>query len=104
MREKKQADYERMQSDKAICTAILARDQRAQELEDVERSNRRKIQAATAKYNLELVSEWFHHCLFSHQINSIIRQLNVKVNVSRNIVNRKKITWLKCTICSQATC
>lgn len=56
MKEKTQANFERMQSEKNIQAAMLARDQRARELEDAERNNRRKILAANAKYNLELVS------------------------------------------------
>lgn len=55
MKEKTQANYERIQSEKNIQAAMRARDQRAQELEDYERENRRKMLAANAKYNLELV-------------------------------------------------
>lgn len=55
MKEKTQANYERMQSEKNIQAAMRARDQRAKELEDYERDNRRKMLAANAKYNLELV-------------------------------------------------
>lgn len=55
MKEKVQANYERMQSEKTFQAAMLARDQRARELDDAEKSNRRKILAANAKYNLELV-------------------------------------------------
>lgn len=44
-----------MQSEKNIQAAMLARDQRARELEDNERNNRRKILSAISKYNLELV-------------------------------------------------
>lgn len=55
MQEKIQANFERMQLEKNIQGAMLARDERARELEDIERNNRRKLLAANAKYNLELV-------------------------------------------------
>lgn len=55
MKEKAQANYDRMQREKNIQAAMLAHDQRAKELDDAERDNRRKLLAANAKYNLELV-------------------------------------------------
>lgn len=55
MKEKTQANFERMQLEKNIQAAMLARDERARDLEDTERNNRRKLLAANAKYNLELV-------------------------------------------------
>lgn len=57
MKEKVQANYERMQTEKTFQAAMLARDERARELDDAEKNNRRKIQAANAKYNLELVRQ-----------------------------------------------
>lgn len=64
MQEKIQANFERMQLEKNIQAAMLARDERARELEDTEKNNRRKLLAANAKYNLELVRRcrlvWFN--------------------------------------------
>ncbi|XP_037030864.1 RIB43A-like with coiled-coils protein 2 [Bradysia coprophila] len=57
MKEKAQADYDRIQREKNIQAAMFAYDQRAKELDDTERENRRKLLAANAKYNLELASE-----------------------------------------------
>lgn len=94
MKEKAQANFERMQLERNIQAAMLARDQRARELEDAERDNRRKLLAANAKYNLELVSRsdrcgTFFLCA---SINLMIhrRHRNAKVNASRNNGNRKK--------------
>lgn len=55
MKEKAQANYDRMQREKNIQAAMFAYDQKAKELDDAERENRRKLLAANAKYNLELV-------------------------------------------------
>lgn len=56
MKEKARANHEKMHSEKMIQAAMLARDQKAKELEDAEKNSRREMLTTNAKYNLELVS------------------------------------------------
>ncbi|KAF7275622.1 hypothetical protein GWI33_011489, partial [Rhynchophorus ferrugineus] len=54
MVEKEQAEKERKMADEAYKAAVIARDQRAIELDNMERECRRKLQEACTRYNLAL--------------------------------------------------
>lgn len=60
LKEKNQANHDRMKTEQSIQSAMLAHDQRVRELDEAERNNRRKLLAANAKYNLELVRDVLH--------------------------------------------
>ena len=56
MREREQAENDKMQADRISQQALEARDRRALELDESERQTRRQIMLATTKFNLNLVS------------------------------------------------
>ncbi|XP_030745741.1 RIB43A-like with coiled-coils protein 2 [Sitophilus oryzae] len=57
MLEKEQAEKERKMAEDAYKAAVIARDQRAIELDNMERTCRRRLEEACTKYNLALAEE-----------------------------------------------
>lgn len=96
IQERQAAEKERKDAEEAYKAAVIARDSRAIELDQMEKECRKRLELACARYNQALVLTTFTTFMFIY-LTFYCRQTSVNLWRKRSSDKKKKTIWLKFT-------